>query len=72
MQKKPRETRNGSKGEKYRHFMEKNYSHSPLNLPGSINLKAGCSFGYRDPFKELQRSPGPVYHLDHVQEEKRT
>jgi hypothetical protein len=52
--------------------MEKTYSHSPLTLPGSLNLKAGFSFGYREPFRELERSPGPVYHLDHVQEEKRT
>ncbi len=52
--------------------MEKTYSHSPLNLPGSLNLKGGFSFGYREPFRELERSPGPVYHLDRVQEEKRT
>jgi hypothetical protein len=48
--------------------MEKTYSHSPLNLPGSLNLKGGFSFGYREPFRELERSPGPIYHLDKVKE----
>lgn len=62
----------GSKGEKYRHFVEKTYSHSPLNLPGSLNLKGGFSFGYREVFKEAEKSPGPIYHIDKIQEEKRT
>lgn len=61
----------GNKGEKYRHFVEKTYSHSPLNLPGSLNLKGGFSFGYREIFEEAEKSPGPIYHLDKVQEEKR-
>lgn len=52
--------------------MEKTYSHSPLNLPGSLNPKGGFSFGYREPFRQLDRSPGPVYHLDGPHEHKRT
>jgi len=40
-----------TKGEKYKTYNEKSYPHSPINLPGALNLKAGHSFGYRDVLK---------------------
>lgn len=60
-----------TKGEKYRHYIEKCFSHSPLNIPGCLNLKAGHSFGYREAVREAERSPGPVYHLDEIVEQTR-
>jgi len=36
-----------------------------------MNLKGGYSFGYRDAFRDIERSPGPIYHLDQPIEEKR-
>jgi hypothetical protein len=51
--------------------MEKSYPHSPINLPGALNLKAGHSFGYREAPIVIEKSPGPVYHLDAIIEEKR-
>jgi len=36
-----------SRSEKFQQFVEKSYNYSPLALPGAINQKTGCSFGYR-------------------------
>ena len=60
-----------TKGEKYKNFFEKSYPHSPIHLPGALNLKNGYSFGYREAPIEIEKSPGPIYHLDKVVEDKR-
>lgn len=71
MKKKQNELIISTKAEKYKNYNEKAYCHSALHLPGSINLKGGASFGYREPYKEAPRSPGPIYHLTKIDEEKR-
>lgn len=53
MQKKQPENIISTKTEKYRSYIDKSYSHSSLNLPGSLNLKGGFSFGYREAEREL-------------------
>ena len=71
IQKKQKELIISKKGEKYRHFYDKSYGHSPINLPGAINMKTGYSFGYRQVPKEIEKSPGPIYHLDSIVENSR-
>ncbi len=57
-----------TKGERYRTYNDKVYSSSSLNLPSCLNMKGGFSFGYREPIREMEKSPGPVYHLDEIME----
>lgn len=64
-QKKVSSKRNGFKVEKYRTYAEKKmYPSSPLNIPSSINLKCGHSFGYREQEKVIETSPGPIYNIE--------
>lgn len=54
------------------HYIDKSSPSSILNLPGSLNLKAGFSFGYRQEVKVIETSPGPIYKVLTQEEKERS
>lgn len=53
-------------------FSTKSSPRLQLQLPSFVDKKGGFSFGYRESPIQTETSPGPVYYVDNIYDEKRS